>query len=164
MDPNTLRVNNTIYSWESTRYLIGGIPYTGIVATDYEVTRERKKVWAARQDGRGLGWTAGKYEVKSLKIKMLQDTAFAFKSDCAGILGGVGSVGDAEFPIMIQTVEQAAQAIGLLPTTKNFYPCTVVGEVEAREEGIDELLVQFTLMCMNMDENGLTLASLQRQL
>ena len=162
MDPNFLRVNNTIYSWLSSRFLIGGLPYTGIVAIDYQVTRERKKVHAARPDGRALGWTAGKYDVKGLKIKMLQDTAFAFKTDCATILGGLGSIGDAEFPIMLQTIEQAVQALGMLPTTKNFYPCTVTGEHEAREEGIEEALVEFEFMCLNMDENGLSLASVQR--
>lgn len=164
MDPNTIRINNTIYSWLSTRFLIGPLPYVGIRAVDYEVTRERKKVRAARQDGTPLGWTAGVYDVKSLKLKMLKDTAAAFRTDCATILGGLGSVGDAEFPIGVQTVEQAVQALGMLPLTLTFSPCTVVCERESREEGNDEILVEFDLACLQCEENGLGLWSLQRSI
>lgn len=154
-----LRVNNTRYSWTSSRAIVEGIPVSGIVGVDFEETRERKIVYSNRQDGTPVGWTSGKYEVKSFKLKFLKEYAQTFKQGLA--LLGAGSFGDAEFSLGLQCVEPV---IGAIPITLVAFPCTIVGRRETREEGIDELVEEFDLKVLQLIEGGLPLWSLVRSL
>lgn len=156
-DPNLVRVNNTIYSSTSTVMNIDGEPWTGFKSIDYEQKRTRKVVHAGRQDGRPVGWTAGKYEGPTLKLKFLKDSASALKVDLAA--QGAGSFGDHEFTFLLQCVEPV---IGLLPITLVGNPCVIIGEHESREEGSDEIVTEFDVACLNLIENGLALWSYAR--
>lgn len=160
--PDFIRVNNTRYSWTSTRHLVDGQPFEGLVAVDYEQKRERKIVYANRQDGTSVGWTSGKYSVPSFKAKFLKESAFAFKATLAAgglISPGLGSYGDAEWTFMLQCVEPV---VGAIPLTMLASPCTVIGDRESREEGMDELLVEFDIACLSLIENGIPLWSIAR--
>ena len=162
--PDIVRINSTIYSWTSCRFLIDAQPWTGIVAVDYEQKRERKIVYAARQSGQPLGWTSGKYSVPSFSIKMIRDSADQLRQYLTlggSINPGLGSYGDAEWTLTIQTTEPV---IGALPITRIAYPVTVIGEKESHEEGIDELVTEFELACLQMTVNGAQLWSAVRSI
>src|SRR5260221_326541 len=113
-----IRVNNTIYSWNSSSFKIDGIPYIGIMSFDYEQKRERSVVYAAKKDGRPLGKTTGKYSVPSCSLKVLKDTWDQLSTQLT--LKGLGSFGDAEFVIIAQFVE-----IGSIPITIVCTGCTI---------------------------------------
>jgi len=158
-----LRVSNTILSWTSTKLLMNGAPFEGVVSIDYEQTRERKKVWGARRNGRALGWTSGKHEVKGLNVRMLVDSFDVLTTLLTPI--GLGSYGDAEFPILLQAEEPVIPLPGSTPVLSVlFSPCAIVGEKEARQEGIDELLVDVAIDCLFLTKNGKSLASIVRSL
>lgn len=147
--PDVIRINNTIYSWTSCRFLIDGQPWTGVVALDTEQKRERKVVHAARQDGRPLGKTSGKYSVPSTTLKMLKDSADALTTYLTVL--GLGSYGDAEFTIMVQAIEPV---IGAVPLSMILSVCTIDGEKDGHEEGIDELLTEFEVGVLSATKNG----------
>jgi hypothetical protein len=157
--PDRIRIGHTIYSWTSCRFQIDGQPWKGVVAMDWEQKRERKVVYDAQPDGRPIGKTAGKYSVSAFTMKMLRDSATALKEYLTAT--GLGSYGDAEFSITVQTVEPA---LGLVPTTWVASVCTIDGEKDGHEEGIDELLTEFEIGCLSLKENGLQLWSLTRGL
>jgi hypothetical protein len=157
--PDFIRLNHTRYSWTSSRTIVEGIPVDGIVAIDFEETRERKIVYSNRQDGTPVGWTSGKYAVKSFKMKMLKEYAAVFKEAIAIL--GAGSIGDAEWTLGLQCVEPV---IGAIPITLVATPCTIVGRRDSREEGVDELLEEFDLAVLQLIEGGTPLWSLVRSL
>lgn len=157
--PDVIRVNSTIFSWTSCRFLIDGQPWTGIVALDYEQKREKKVVYAAQQDGTPLGKTSGKYSVPSCSMKMLRDSADALTDYLT--LTGLGSYGDAEFTILVQAIEPV---IGAVPMTAILATCTIDGKKDGHEEGVDELLTEFEIGALSVTENGKQLWSLQRSL
>lgn len=158
-----VRINNTILSGNSCRFLILGAPFEGIQALDYEQTRERKKVWGARKNGRPIGRTAGKYEVKSVTMTMLRDSYDVLTTLLTPL--GLGSYGDAEFPMIAQYFEPVPPLVGTtMPINVLFESCVIVGEKEGYAEGIDELVTEVTLDCMSIVKNGKLLASVIRSL
>lgn len=157
-DPNLVRINNTVYSWSSTRLVINGDPWEGLKAVEYEQKRERKLVHAVDPAGRPKGWTSGKYSVPTLKLKFLKDSAAALKTELAAI--GAGSYGDAEWTMILQCTEPVLPPN--LPITLTANPCTIIGARESREEGVDELVEEFDVMCLNLLENGLAMWSSAR--
>jgi len=156
-----VRVNNTVYSWTSCKFAIDGMPTGGIVAVDYEQKRERKIVYSNRQDGTPVGWTSGKYSVPSFSIKMLRSWADTFTTYLTAI--GLGSYGDAEWAFSAQLIEPALP-IPALPLILLGSPCTIIGEKDAHEEGIDELLTEYDIACLAMTKNGKQLWSAIRSL
>ena len=156
---DVVRINNTIYSWTSCRFLISSLPWTGLVAVDFEQKRERKIVYAAKQNGTPLGWTAGKYSVPSFSMKFLKDSFNALTDQLT--IQGLGSYGDAEWNFLLQVVEPT---IGALPITHIGDPCVILGHKDAHEEGIDELVVEVDIACLAMTTNGKRLWSAVRSL
>lgn len=152
-----LRVNNTILSWNSCSFKFDGIPFNGILGFDYEQKRERKVVHGGRKDGRPLGKTAGKYTVPTCVMTMLRDSYDKFTTYLSA--KGLGSYGDAEFVFVLQYVEP-----GQPPITVVGRGCTIDGEKEVNQEGIDELVTEVTIGCLEIIKNGKSLASLVRAL
>lgn len=156
--PDVVRIGHTIYSWTSTLHRFSGLPWEGIKSVDYSQKRERKVVHAARRDGRPLGKTSGKYTAE-LKIKMLKDSANALKQDLSAL--GLGSYGDAEFSYSLQVFEP--QLLGTqLPIVVLFETCTIDEEHDAYEEGVEELLTEFTIGTLQITENLMRLWSVVR--
>lgn len=155
--PDIVRVNNTIYSWNSCLQKIDNSPFIGIVDTAYEQKRERKIVYAGRKDGRPLGWTAGKYSAPTFTIKMLKDSAEAFTDYLT--TQGNGSYGDAEWGYLLQIAEPVK---GSRPLTISAPICVVVGKKDGAAEGIDELVTEFEIATLFFIENGKRLFSAQR--
>ena len=86
-DPNIVRVNNTLYSFASTRMQINGDPWEGFVSIEYPQKRERKLVYAGDPAGRPKGWTAGKYTAGAIKMGFLKDSAAALEAMVAAKAG-----------------------------------------------------------------------------
>lgn len=150
-----LRVNNTIISWNSFSWKLDGIPYNGILGFDYEQKRERKVVYAAKRDGRPLGKTSGKYSVPTCTLTVLRDTWDKISTQLT--LKGLGSFGDAEFAFISQFIEPLQTPMTVIGTG-----CTIDGVKHTNQEGIDELVTEVTIGCLNLLENGKSLASLVR--
>lgn len=158
---DVLRINNTVHSWNSTLCNIAGAPFNGLLSVDWGHSRKRKKVFGMRRDGRPLGRTAGKYEPKDVVITMLDDSWDVLSTILTTL--GLGSFGDAEFPILIQTFEPGIPLAGAPPVlTLSLIDCAVTDVEESRAEGIDEVVRKITLDVMQIIENGKTLNSIQR--
>lgn len=154
-----IRINNTIYSWQSCTFRIDGQSITGISDFSYEQKRERKVVHAAKKNGKPLGKTAGKYSVPSVSMKVLRDTAEFITNYLT--IKGLGSYGDAEFVLTAQYIEPV---IGALPIIVVIDGCTIDGEKDANSEGTDELVTEFEIGALGITKNGKSLASLIRGL
>ncbi len=153
-----VRINTTIYSWESLLFSVDGIPWNGLNAVDTEQKRERKVVYGMKRDGRPLGKTAGKYSVPTCGFKMLVDS-YDELTDFLTVKG-LGSYGDAEFTITIQAIEPVA-GIPLILVCEN---CTIDGEKDSYAEGSDELAVEIEIGCLQMTRNGKRLWSVARSI
>lgn len=155
-DPEFIRINDVVYSWTSTAVTVNGIPQRGVVEINYEQKRERKVVYASRQDGRPVGKTSGKYSITST-MKMLKDTGDGLTTDLTVI--GLGSYGDASSIITIHAIEPV---VGNLPLIAVLTGVTIDGKKDAHAEGIDELLTEFELGVLDCTENGKVLWSRAR--
>lgn len=151
------RLNDVPYSATSCAWSIALAPFVGITALDYEQKRERKLVHASRKDGTPLGMTNGKYSVGNLSITMLRSSYQRLIEILTPL--GLGSYGDARFPIIAQYSEPLATLSGVLPITVAITGCRIVGEKDGYQEGIDELVTQVDLMALAMTRNGLRLWS-----
>lgn len=150
-----LRVNNTILSFNSFALKIDGVPYNGVLGFDYDQKRERKVVHAAKRDGTPLGKTSGKYHVEPITLTMLRDSADKLTTQLT--TKGLGSYGDAEFVLIAQYIEPLQPPITVIGVG-----CTIDGEKDTNQEGVDELLTEFTIGCLRLVKNGKSLASLVR--
>ena len=162
---SVVRVNGTTYAWNSSIFMIDGVAIEGIVAVDHEEKREVGQAYASRQDGTPVAFAGGgKYSVSGFKIRFLKDTWEVVKQLLAagGSLNpGAGSYGDAYWTWQAQCVEPI---VGMLPITMNAGPCRIVGKREAREEGVEALVVEADIACLLMVENGIPLFSIVRGL
>lgn len=156
---DTVRVNNTRYSWTSSSWSTFGVPTLGIVAWDFEETRERDIVYSNRQDGTPVGMTSGKYAVKGCKVKFLKEYGYRWRQQLA--IAGAGSYGDAEFPFGAQLVEPV---LGAIPITLVAWPCTVGARRASLEEGITAAVEEYDLTVLQLIEGGIPLWSIVRSL
>lgn len=155
-----IRVNSTIFSWNSTSMKIALTPYNGIMSIDYEEKRERKVVYGMKRDGKPLGKTSGKYSVPSVSLKMLRTTWEKLSTDLTVL--GLGSIGDAEFPMLFQAYEPVLTTD--LPQTVLFENCTIDGIKHSHAEGTDELTTELEIGCLQLTQNGKRLWSVVRGL
>lgn len=142
-DFNFSRINGTPYSWMSCAHFFQGIPYKGIVASTFKETREVKLVHAGQQDGTPIGITAGIYKVENVSFRLLRESAHNLMTDLTIL--GAGSYGDAQFNYTLQLFEPVIQIPPALPSTTLLTGCRIVGVEEKNEQGIDELVTEFTV-------------------
>jgi hypothetical protein len=152
------RLNDTPYSMTSCAWTIAGAPYIGITALDYDDTRERKLVHAGRRDGTPLGLTSGQYKVGDVSITMLRSSAQRLIESLSAL--GLGSFGDARFPITATYSDPFATSRGVLPIVVVIDGCAVTGVKESYATGIDELVTQLTIQALTLTRNGFRLWSL----
>jgi hypothetical protein len=157
-------LQGTIYSGKSGEFSFatpaGGEfgPVEGVVKSATEATRKRKTVYAARRDGRPSGRTAGKFEPGSITVAMLRNTAQAFETWLAG--QGAGSFGDPEFTYVVSLFEPDINATA--PITATYDRCVIAGKKTNEDEGIEELVTEYTIEFLDSDENGNVLWSTLR--
>ncbi len=151
------RLNDVPFSATSCSWNIALAPFVGITALNYSEKRERKLVHASRRDGTPLGMTSGKYSVDSLSMTMLR-SSFQRLVEVLTLVG-LGSYGDARFPIIATYSEPLALAAGVLPVTIDIAGCRITGVKDGYQEGIDELVTEVEMMAMALTRNQLRLWS-----
>lgn len=151
------RLNGTPFSMTSCSWNFALAPFVGVTALNYSQKRERKIVHASRRDGTPLGMTNGKYMVDALSFTMLRSSYQRLIEILTPL--GLGSYGDAEFPIIATYSEPKALLAGVLPITVAIAGCRITGEKDAYAEGIDELVTEVDCMAMAVTRNGARLWS-----
>lgn len=151
------RLNDVIYSATSCSWNIALAPFVGITALSYSEKRERKLVHASRKDGTPLGMTGGKYSVDSVTITMLR-SSFQRLIELLTPLG-LGSYGDAKFPIVATYSEPLATVNGVPPIVITIDGCRITGVKDSYQEGVDELVTEVEIQAMSLTRNGLRLWS-----
>lgn len=154
-----VRINGVPFSWASSIFKVDGFPYKGILEFNYEQKRERKVVYGARRDGVPLGKTPGKYSVPSMSLKMLKGSADILTTYLTA--KGLGSYGDASFVFIMQCIEPDPLATPLNVVCES---CTIDGKKDSAAEGIDELVTEFEIGCLQLTENAKRLWSVVRGL
>lgn len=148
------RLNSKPFSATSCSWKIAFAPYVGVTALDYAEKRERKLVHASRKDGTPLGITNGKYMVDGISITMLRSSAQRLFEQLSIL--GLGSYGDAQFPILATYSEPLAPEP---PIVVAIAGCVITGVKDTYAEGIDELVTVIDMMAMQITRNGLALYS-----
>ena len=151
------RLNDVPYSATSCSWLIAGAPYVGITSLSYGEKRERKLVHASRRDGTPLGITSGKYSIDGLSMTFLR-SSFQRLIEQLSVLG-IGSYGDATFPIIATYSDVQAQIKGEKPIVIHIDGARITSVKDSRDEGFDELTTEVEMMAMAMTRNGLRLWS-----
>ena len=146
--PTFVRVNDTVFGWESFSFKIDGFPIGGIVGISYSDKLERKKVYANRRDGRAVGRTAPKYSADA-SFKILQEDDDALTSYLS--IKGLSSVGDARFQFIASYSEPE---IGATPIVVVGSGCRIEEPKESYDEGVDQNVVEYTLSVMTLSKNG----------
>lgn len=154
---DAIRINRTTWGWGSVIFTIDGSPNEGLVAADWEEQLEVRVVPSNVQDGPPLGMSAGRYQVGRFPIRMLTDSAVAFKGYLAkrGKAQGLGSYGSVVFSIAIQL--SGLDAPDALPSTTVFSSCRIVGEKRVVEEGTGAVVTEFAVACLVIIQDGATL-------
>lgn len=153
--PDFVRVNDTIYSWNSCLQKIDNQPWPNIMEANWEEKLDVKTVYAARPDRLPMGSTTGKWSLDGFTLKMLRDSADAF-TDHLCTKTGTRFFGRARFDYLLQISEPVP---GLRPITASAQTCRVIGKKQAHAEGIDELVTEFTILSIFFTENGKALWS-----
>lgn len=154
---DVVRVNNSIWSYHSARFLIDGNPTEGIVALDFEDELEPRIIESNLQDGLPLGMSGGRYRVGLFPMRMLSDSAVALKRYLATkgtTTEGIGSY-SATFDLGVQLAGR--DAADLKPSTTALVSCRIVAEAQELEEGIDEALTEFRVACLGITRDGVSL-------
>ena len=154
--PDTLRVNNATYSWNSCSTTINNFPFQGILGIDFDETIERELVYAQTRANKPIARTEGKY-TPTLKITMLRDTfldSFVPLLRAQGvILGGVGW-GRVEFQTQLQYTHRQ---IGT--HTIDFVDCVVAKQSQANQQGIEAAKTELEISLMDILLDGFSMAS-----
>ena len=153
---DVVRVNNTVWSWGSARFLVDGNATEGMVALDFTDELEPRIIESNVQDGLPLGMSGGRYRVGLFPMTMLSDSAKALKRYLAakGATQGIGSY-SATFDLGIQLVGR--DSADYMPSTTAIVSCRIVGERTVHEEGIDEALTEFRIGCLGITRDGVSL-------
>jgi hypothetical protein len=154
------RLQGTIYSGKSAEFDYGQGPVEGVLKAGGEAKRTRKIVYGSRRDGQPLGKTAGKFEPGSLTIAMLATTAKQFEAYLATTGGGQGSIGDPTFALTVSLYEPDITNDD--PITWSFGGVTVESQKESWDEGIEEIVTEYTLQFLQNPRNGNVLWSIIR--
>jgi hypothetical protein len=153
----TTRLNDVPYSMNSCTWNIALAPFIGITALNYSEKRERKLVHASRKDGTPLGITSGQYSIDSLSMTMLR-TSFQRLVELLSV-PGLGSYGDAIFPIVATYSDPNATLRGELPITVDIQGCRITGVKDTFQAGTDELVTEVEMMGLQLTRNGARLWS-----
>lgn len=153
----TSRLNDVPYSMNSCSWNIALAPFIGITALSYSEKRERKLVHASRKDGTPLGITSGKYSIDALSMTMLRSSFQRLVEVLTPL--GLGSYGDAIFPIIATYSDANATLRGELPITIDIQGCRITGVKDAYQEGVDELVTEVEMMGLQLTRNGTRLWS-----
>ncbi len=163
LDP-LVRINDAVYSWNSTIARIGSMRTTGLVSVDFDDKITQALPYSNRRDGTPLGFTAGKYEPGQAVLKFLLEawtggtTRFPLGIEPTVLHDGLGSSGRTLFPFFIQWFEEATGQ----PTSVVLAPCRLIGRKLGTAEGVEGQVIEATIQPLGVKINGISLSSPQR--
>lgn len=150
-----LRWNGNVISAKSCAFTLGGVPYVGIVALDYEDQLDAELVHGANKDGAPIGYTSGEYSVSSFNFSVLKDVWLVRMLPQLAALSALalspGSYGGGRFPFVAQYQEGPLVGVDTLMGGR------VVGTKDAYQQGTGKLIVEVKCMALTLMRNGLTL-------
>ncbi len=154
---DAIRINKTTWGWSSVLFSVDGQSSDGLVAADWEEQLEARVVPSNVQDQTPLGMSQGVYRVGRFPLRMLADSARAFKNYLQAKAATVpsGSYGQATFDMVIQL--SGADAPDLTPTTTAFSTCRVVGEKRVHDQGAGAAVTEFAIACLAIAQDGTSL-------
>lgn len=154
---DVVRVNNRIWSWTSTRFLVDAEPTEGVVAIDFEDELEPRIIESNIQDGLPLGMSGGRYRVGAFPLRMLTDSAKSLKTYLAAkaVTSGLGSYGEAVFNLGVQL--NALDSANYAPSTTALVSCRIIGDRQVHEEGTDEIVTELRCACLAITRDGVSL-------
>ena len=115
-----VRVAGRLYSFASVQLKINDKIYYGYHEIDWDEERARGKKRGSGRSQVPRGKTAGQYNPGTLKITFDADSVLALITDLASLASDGKSYGNAEFPVVVQRVED-----GRDPVTDEFGEVTV---------------------------------------
>lgn len=149
------RLNDVPFSANSCSWNIAGAPYVGITSLAYGQKRDRTIVAASMPGGVPAGITSGDYKVEGLSITFLR-SAYQRLIVQLSVLG-LGSYGNAIFPIVAKYSDVQAQLRGEKPIVITIIGARICGEKDSREANTEALVTEVELMAMSLTRNGLRL-------
>jgi hypothetical protein len=152
------RLQGTIYSGKSCEFDYGQGSIEGVLKAGHGAKRTRKIVHASRRDGQPIGKTAGKFEPGGLTFALLGTTAKQFEEYLAN--QSQGSIGDTTFQFSVSLYEPDITNDD--PITWSFAQCTVEEVKESWDEGIEEIVTEYTIQFLQNPRNGNVLWSVIR--
>lgn len=150
MTPTLVRYNNLVYSWGSCAFLADNNALAGVVGASHSQRLERPPVPSNVAGAPPLGRPTGRYTL-TFSLKMLREDAAQLEAYLANKVDG-SQVGRATFTFSASLSEPASLAKGATPITITGTGCTIDGKEESYDEGIDELLIEYTLGCLQITE------------
>jgi len=153
--PDVIRIQSQLYNWNSSLTKFDNQPWPGVLEFSWSEKLDIKTVYSQTQNGRPVGGTSSKYEVDSMKVKMLRDSADAFLRYLAAKPPFVGSYGRTEFTTNLTVSEPLLP--GVFPISMTAGVCRVRGKSQSHAEGTDELVTELDLWCRGIVESGITL-------
>lgn len=144
-----VRFNSAIYSWHSSLFKLDNTPIRGVVAVDYEQRLDVTLLPSNQQDAEPLGMSAGAYSVPGFTIRMLRASAQAVIEAMSKKSADGRSYGAPFFSFLAQ-VREGSDA----PITTSAPACRIVGKRDVFQEGVDELVTEFTIAALTLSENG----------
>jgi hypothetical protein len=150
---DNVRINGNLYSWSSTIFKIGGVPYTGLSEISWGQKRTRTKAYGMGKSARPRGRTGGKVEFDNLKVKFMKDTAQVVRKQFAALSDDGKSYGNADsLPASLQYVDGNDE-----PITVEFDDLAVAVEGSSEKEGADPSMEDWEFDIMGIRVNGLSL-------
>lgn len=152
-----VRLNNRVMSAKSITFNIGGVPYKGITAADYEEKLTKPLIYDNDPSGGPVGMPSGKYEPQPCSLTMLKDVFTVKFLPQMGLLSTAnlapGSWAQTPpIPIGIQYVE-----LPLPPCLDLLAGCEITGAKDTYQEGVDAAVVVISFQPMSISRNGLVM-------
>lgn len=148
---DSARINGNTYSWSSVTLKVDGDRYFGITAIGYGDSRERSKAYGMGRHHAPRGRGAGKYGTDPCTATMYKDTFDAFLAALAVAATDGKSVGNVQFQIVVQYVEND------ISITDEIEDCVLTKFAAKAEENPDSLMVELEIDCMRIRWGGKTL-------
>lgn len=161
-----LRVGRKAFSWNSTKFRMGGFPSERVTAIDFDEKINDELVRGNRRDGTPEDVTAGEYEPGMLTVKFLLGEWYG--EPAKGVigfaqrlsLGGTVGLSDVELDVSLQFYEE------LVGVGDIYFPrCRIVAPKDSHAKGTSASEIEIGVRVIDpIRRNGIALASVIRQI
>lgn len=149
--PDTFRINNAVYSYNSCRTIIALMEFNGLVGIDFDQAIERELVYGQTKAGAPIGRTEGKY-TPSAKLTLLRaswtNSLFPLLTTM-GLLQGNVDYGRVEFPVQVQYTHRQ-----LGTHTIDFVSCVLAKVSDTNQVGTEGAKTEIELSVMDILIDG----------